>query len=60
MVPMVVLAPGSAHARPSAQSPIDTSARVWGEGNLNNFLIISGDSNHFSFFSGKNPKNDPK
>ena len=61
MAPMGVLAPGSAHARPSAQSPIDTSAHVWeGGGDLNNFpinfLAISGDSKHFSFFSGINPK----
>ena len=29
LVPMGVLAPGSAHARPSAQPPIDTSRNFW-------------------------------
>ena len=45
---MVVLALGSAHARPSAQPP----ARVW-EWGSNKFLTISGDSMHFSFFPKK-------
>ena len=30
LVPMGALAPGSAHARPSAQLHIDTSESVWG------------------------------
>jgi hypothetical protein len=41
---MGVLTPGSAHARPSALSPIDTTffARVWEGGGVINFLAISG------------------
>ena len=58
---MGVLAPGSAQAPPCAQPPIDTSGNfsahmsVEGEGQKE-FLAISGDSKHFSFF----PKNPPK
>ena len=52
---MGALAPGSAHVRPSAQPPIDTS------GNFSiqvSFFAISGDSKHFSSFSEeKTPKN---
>jgi hypothetical protein len=61
---MGALAPGSAHARPSAQPPIDNSrnfsAQVSGRGakilkNIPiNFLAFSGDSKHFSFFHKKN------
>ena len=62
--PRGALAPGSAYARPSAQAPIDTSrnfsVQVSGRGaakNLKHFLInflaISGDSKHFSFFPEK-------
>ena len=29
LMPMGVLAPGSAHVRPSAQPPIDTSGNFW-------------------------------
>ena len=49
---MGVLAPGSAHAWPSAQPPIDTSGNfpehvfVWEVKNL----AISGDSKHYSCF----------
>ena len=53
---MGVLAPGSVHAKPSAQHSIDTSgnfpAHMSGGGGANkieNFLCISGDSKHFSF-----------
>ena len=64
---MGVLAPGSAHARPSARPPIHTSgnfsAHMWGgvAGNcltvfLINFLAKSENSKHFSFFSKKNLK----
>ena len=67
LAPMGALAPGSVHARPSAQPPIDTSgnfsAQVSGGGKTIetfpiNFLAISGDSEHFLlFFSGKkNPQ----
>ena len=61
------LTPVSAHARPSAQAPIDTSgiflAQVSGRGGGSknvkdfpiNFLAISGDSKHFSFFPEKKP-----
>ena len=59
---MGVLNPGSAHARPSAQPHIDTRRNFLadmsgrGGGNLKkitiNFLAISGDSKHFSFFYG--------
>ena len=60
-------APGSAHARPSAQPPIDTSGnfspQVSGKGGrvhkLTNFLVISGDSKHFSFFPKKPKKSTP-
>ena len=61
---MGALAPGSAHARPSAQAPIDTSEnfrrKCLGVGAGANkipikFLAISGDSKHFSFFSKKKP-----
>jgi hypothetical protein len=63
---MGVLAPGSAHARPSAQPPIDTSgnfsAQVFGRGSTNlkhfsiNFLAIF----ILLFFSEKKtPKNRP-
>ena len=40
LAPMGVLATGSAHARPSAQTPIDTSAHVLegGSTNLKHFL----------------------
>ena len=57
--PMGVLAPGSAHARPSARPPIDTrgnfSAHMsWGYNCLKvfliNFLAKSENSKHFSFF----------
>ena len=63
LAPMGALAPGSAHARPSAQAPINTSGnfslhmsgREGGKTNLKKFpikfLVISGDSKHFSFFS---------
>ena len=61
-----VLAPGSAHARPSARPPIDTSGNFsaqmsGGGGNclivfLINFLAKSENAKHFSFFS-KNWKN---
>ena len=62
---MGVLAPGSAHARPSAQPPIDTSgnfsAHISGGGGgklsdsfLINFLAKLENSKHFSFFSKKN------
>ena len=34
LAPMGVLAPGSAHARPSTQPPIDTSVNLLG---INNF-----------------------
>ena len=55
---MGALAPVSAHARPSAETPIDTSgnfsAQVSGRGVKSiDFLAISGDSKHFSFFSEK-------
>ena len=63
LVPMGVLAPGFAHAWPSAQPLIDTSGiflahMSGGRGrNLDNFLInfiaISGDSRLFSFLSSK-------
>ena len=59
LAPMGALAPESAHPRPSAQTPIDTSgkfsAQVSGRGgkNLINFLAISGDSKHFSFVPEK-------
>ena len=67
---MGALAIGSAHARPSAQAPIDTSGKfsaqvsVRGGGNLTklsiNFLAISGNSKHFSFcFPTKKNKNRP-
>ena len=63
---MGALAPGSAHARPSAQAPINTSGNfsphMSGRGGQTNlkkipikFLAISGDSKHFSFFSKKKP-----
>ena len=51
---MGALAPGSAHARPSAQAPINTSRKCLGGGAKR--LKISGDSKHFSFF----PKNKIK
>jgi hypothetical protein len=65
---MRVLAPGSAHARPSAQPPIDTSRNfslhVSGRGGSTNlkhfpisFLAILGDSMHLSGFFRK--KIDP-
>ena len=56
---MGALAPRSAHARPSAQAPIDTSRNFsahvsGGQKKMKtcpiNFLAISGDSKHFSFF----------
>ena len=56
LAPMGVLAPGSAHARPSARPPIDTignfSAHMSGGGNcltvfLINFLAKSENSKHF-------------
>ena len=56
LAPMGVLAPGSAHARPSAQPPINTSgnssAHMSGGGNcltvfLINFLAKSENSKHF-------------
>ena len=63
LAPMRALAPGSAHARPSAQAPSDTSGNFWAEvfgGQKNekclNFLTISGDSKHFSFFLEKKLK----
>ena len=64
LAPMGVLAPGSAHARPSARPPIDTSGNfsphMSGGGNcltvfLINFLAKSENSKHFSFFSNKKP-----
>ena len=60
-------APGSAHARTSAQPSIDTSenllAHLSGRGGrcqkkLINFLAISGDFKYFSFFLKK--KRDPR
>ena len=60
---MGALAPGSAHARPSAQAPIDTSGNFseqvsGGNHFLINFLAISGDFKHFSFYlEKKQPKN---
>ena len=62
---MGVLAPRSAHARPSARPPIDTSgnlsAHISGGGGgklsdsfLINFLAKLENSKHFSFFSKKN------
>ena len=61
LVPMGVLAPGSAHARPSARPPIDTSgnfsAHMSGGVNcLTVFLAKSENSKHFSFFSNKTLK----
>ena len=58
LAPMGVLAPGSAHARPSAQSPLDTSGKFSGQvsGRAESNLVvvaISDNSKHFSFFSGK-------
>ena len=63
---MGVLAPWSAHARPSARPPIDTSgnfsAHMSGGGGkcltvfLINFLAKSENSKHFSFFSKKTLK----
>ena len=63
---MGFLAPGSAHARPSTQPPIDNSgnfsAQVSERGVkkvdkfLINFLAISGDSKHFSGVFRRNPK----
>ena len=62
LAPMGVLAPGSAHTRPSAQPPIDVSgnfpAHMSGGGwreivvtvFLINFLAKSENSKHFSFF----------
>ena len=57
---MGVLAPGSAHSRPSAQPPI---GHVW-EGRSKklkifpiNFLAMSCDSKHFSFFPRKTLNN---
>jgi hypothetical protein len=61
---MGALAPGSAHARPSAQAPINTSEKIsaqvfflGGTQNLKkyliNFLAISGNSKHFLFSPAK-------
>ena len=65
---MGVLAPGSAHARASAQPPINVSGNfpvhMSGGGGLKfskvfliNFLAKSENSKHFFFFFKKNPKN---
>ena len=53
LMPMGVLAPGSAHARPSAQPPIDVSGvggglKFW-KVFLINFLAKSGNSKHFFY-----------
>ena len=54
---MGVLAPGSVHARPSTQPPIDTGGTFFTclGGGVNQFLIhfiaISCDSKHFLLFS---------
>ena len=62
VIQKLILAPGSAHARPSTWPPIDTSrnflAHMSGGGNcltvfLINFLAKSENSKHFSFFSKK-------
>ena len=63
LAPMGVLAPGSAHARPSAQPPIDTSGNLsahmsgggvkLSESFLINLLAKSEISEHFSFFEEK-------
>ena len=67
-MPMGVLAPGFAHARPSAQPPIDTSEKisphVSGTGGQQIWNISDQfsrhfrDSKHFSFFFRKNPLKD--
>jgi hypothetical protein len=56
LAPMGALAPGSAHASPSAQAPIDTSGIFFSS---INFFAILGDSKHFSCFPKKNLKNWP-
>ena len=48
LAPMGALAPWSAHARPSAQPPIDTSVLGGRAKTISiNFLAISGNSKHF-------------
>ena len=46
---MGVLAPRSAHARPSAQPPIISSGNFSAHVSGINIPAISGDSKHFSF-----------